>query len=100
MKNKETETKFKPALGIGHHLFGWVACLGALVLLCSPAPAQNLFMSSNDGQNGSIFKFTPDGVRSTLAIGLDVVTGLAFDGAGNLFVADYSVSTGSGSILK
>ena len=39
-------------------------------------------------QDGSIYEFAPDGVRTTFASGLDCI-GLAFDGAGNLFAADY-----------
>jgi hypothetical protein len=94
MKNKETETKFKSARRIAHYLFSRVTCLGALALICSSAPAQNLFMLGYDGQTGFIFEFTPDGVRSTFASGLNSPGSLTFDSAGNLFVAD------SGAIYK
>src|SRR5205807_2201350 len=40
--------------------------------------------------------FAPDGTRSTFASELDYPHGLAFDSAGNLFVAEYT----SGTILK
>ncbi len=43
-----------------------------------------------------IYKFSPDGVRSTFATLLGLPTDLAFDGAGNLFVSDY----GRGNIYK
>ena len=40
--------------------------------------------------NGSqIDEFTPDGIRTTFASGLDVAAGLAFDSSGYLFEADY-----------
>src|SRR6476620_381404 len=91
MKNKQTETKFKSAPGLARHLFGKVVCLGAVILLCSSAAAQNLFMS--DGYSGishtlgHIYKFTSNGASRTFAGRLDGPEGLAFDSAGNLFVA-------------
>src|SRR5207248_10914126 len=56
--------------------------------------AGNLFERGKD----SIFKFTPDGKKSTFVSGLSTygVYNLAFDAAGNLFVADED----SHSILK
>ena len=45
MKNKQRETQFKSAFGVAGHLFGKIACLGAVILICSSAAAQNLFMS-------------------------------------------------------
>src|SRR5437762_4180540 len=57
--------------------------------------AGNLFERGKD----SIFKFTPDGKKSTFASGLNSNSGvynLAFDTAGNLFVSDEE----SHSILK
>ena len=38
---------------------------------------------------GNIYKFTPGGTRSTFASGLTDPIGLGFDGAGNLFEADW-----------
>jgi len=46
---------------------------------------QNLFVS--DAGNNAIYQFTPDGTRSTFASGLNSPDYLAFDSAGNLFVA-------------
>ena len=43
-----------------------------------------------------LFKFTPEGTKSTFASGLSSPSGLAVDGAGNLFVAEQD----SQSILK
>jgi sugar lactone lactonase YvrE len=58
--------------------------------------AGNLFMADPDTH--SIFKFTPDGNKSTFASGLstDGLYDLAFDAAGNLFVSDED----SRSVLK
>src|SRR5437016_3221603 len=85
MKNELTKTTFKSALDEACYLFGRAICLGALSLVCSSAPAQNLFVSS-DAAGGNIYEFTPNGVRSTFASGL--AGALAFDKAGNLFVSD------------
>jgi len=48
-------------------------------------PSGNLFVA---GSGDTIFKFAPNGTKSTFASGLSVLSGLAFDGAGNLFVTD------------
>src|SRR5438105_3549652 len=91
MKNELTKTTFKSALDEACYLFGRVLCLGAVILICSTAAAQNLFMS--DGYSGlshtlgHIYKFTSNGASSTFASRLDGPEGLAFDRAGNLFVA-------------
>ncbi len=63
-------------------------CLAVISLICSRASAQNLF--AVDLNNGNIDEFTANGVRSTIAFGLNYPAGLAFDQAGNLFVADGS----------
>jgi chitobiase/beta-hexosaminidase-like protein len=52
----------------------------------------NLFVA--DQGSGNIFKFTPDGGRSTFASGLGSPFDLAFDSAGNLFVTDWGGSGG------
>jgi sugar lactone lactonase YvrE len=46
----------------------------------------NLYVSSR--MEGSIYKVTPDGQRSTYAEGMGVATGIAFDQEGNLYVGD------------
>jgi sugar lactone lactonase YvrE len=45
-----------------------------------------LYVSSR--LEGSIYRVTPDGVRSTYAEGMGVATGIAFDREGNLYVGD------------
>jgi sugar lactone lactonase YvrE len=64
----------------------------------------NLFVSEGPfvgvpGGSDRILKFTPNGMESEFATGLDEPRGLAFDGSGNLFVAA-SVFEPSGDILK
>lgn len=41
-----------------------------------------------DTNSGNIYKFAPDGMRTTFASGLAAPIGLAFDSAGNLFVTN------------
>jgi sugar lactone lactonase YvrE len=50
------------------------------------ANADDLFVS--DMGSGCIYRIAPNGTKSTFASGLNLPSGLAFDGNGNLFVAD------------
>ncbi len=61
----------------------------------------NLFVSAGNGVTGqsSILRYAPNGTESTFATGLNAPRGLAFDNAGNLFVAEI-IQTGPGDILK
>ncbi len=88
MKTKLTETKIKSALGRAGQLFSRVVWLGAAILICSGASAQNMFLSGTDTRGGEIFKFTWDGKQSIFASGLNYPGDLAVDRAGNLFVMD------------
>jgi sugar lactone lactonase YvrE len=88
MKTKLTETKFKSALGRTGQLFSRVVWLGAAILICSSASAQNMFVSGTDLRGGEIFKFSWDGKQSIFASGLNYPGDLAVDSAGNLFVLD------------
>src|SRR5438105_3922271 len=99
MKNKQPKTKSKSTLPLTRRLLSSVLCLGAVILTSSSAPAQNLFMSSNDGQTGVILEFTPDGTQSTFASGLSNPQGLVFDSSGNLFVADGGDIDGLGAAI-
>jgi hypothetical protein len=87
MKNKPTEPKSKSTVSVSHRLFSGAMCLGAVVLICANAPAENLFVAGLDASgNSAILEFTPNGVESTFASGLSGP--LAFDNAGNLFVTE------------
>src|SRR5882724_843433 len=61
-------------------------------------PAGNLFVA----RGHSVFKYAPDGTKSTFATGLRYPLGLCFDGNGNLFVSDGAVTDPKGqrSIFK
>ena len=71
-------------------------CAGAL--LASGASAQNLFVSDYLGQ--SILEYTSGGTPSTFAGGMNYPFGIAFDPAGNLFVANTANNGGGGSITE
>ena len=68
MKNRQTKTKFDSAFRAASQLIARVVCLGAVILICSSAPAQNLFVSSDAG-GGNIYEFTANGVRRYLRLG-------------------------------
>ena len=92
MKTKITETKFKSAVGVAGQLATRIACLGAVILICSSVSAQNMFVSGTgcgaDVSCGHIYEFTWDGVQTVFASGLNTPGDVAFDNAGNLFVGD------------
>ena len=48
MKNKLTETKLKPSIGLTRHLISGVLCFAVISLICSSASAQNLFVRDSD----------------------------------------------------
>src|SRR5207247_10360022 len=60
--------------------------------------AGNLYVA--DSSKHSVFKYTPDGTKSTFVAGLKGPIGLCFDSKGNLFVSDEAATTFKGSILK
>jgi DNA-binding beta-propeller fold protein YncE len=71
-----------------------VAALAAALLAVTGATANgapgDLFASINGGSGngiGAIYQYASNGVQSTFASGLNQPRGLAFDSAGNLFVA-------------
>ena len=100
MKNKHTERKLGPSISLTRHLIGAVLCLTAISPICARASAENLFAvdvnQTTGNPNGVIDEFTPNGVRSTFPSGFNDPSALAFDNAGNLFVA----GRGSGTIYK
>ena len=95
MKTNLTKTKFKSSFSTASQFFNRAACLGAAILICSSASAQNLFVSGNAHLKncrppcGVIYKFSWDGGQSIFAAGLNTPGDVAFDSAGNLFVVDY-----------
>ena len=97
MKTELTQAKFRSALGRAGQFFSMLA-LGAAILICSSASAQNLFVSGRDSGGGEIFKFTWDGGQSIFASGLYKPWDLAFDNAGNLFVVDYIFFDGGDAV--
>lgn len=70
----------------------FAALAGLLALCCpitSPAAPGDLYVAGYDDHNyASVFRFTPNGTRSTFATGLYQPIAIAFDRKGNLFVAD------------
>jgi DNA-binding beta-propeller fold protein YncE len=80
------------------------AVILAMATLTASGEPGDLFASVNGGFGnglGSIYQYTPNGERSTFASGLDRPRGLAFDSAGNLFVATtYIDATFRSTILK
>jgi sugar lactone lactonase YvrE len=93
MKTQATNTNWKSAFRRAEQFIS-MATLGAAILICSGASAQNLFVSGRDAHGGGIFKFTWDGRQSIVASGLYKPWDLAFDTAGNLFVVDYMIVGG------
>src|SRR3954470_15296691 len=88
MRNQLTKTRFNAVLGIACHLFGRAASLGAIMLICHSATAQDLYVSARDDNGGKVLRFSWDGLQSTFALALSDPQGLVMDNAGNLFVAD------------
>ena len=75
MKNKQTDRKLRPSIGLTRHLISGALCLAVISLICARASAQNLFVSDD-----AIYEFDPNGVRTTFASGIG--GSLAFDRAG------------------
>lgn len=78
-----------------------VACLGTILFTISARAGGLAFDASGnlfavDGSGHSIFKFTPDGTRSTFATGFKNASDLIFNSKGDLFASDY----GQKSIFK
>src|SRR5262245_44226567 len=91
MKTKLRDTKSKSPISRIGQLFSRLACLGAVIVICSTASAQNLFVSGRDDRGGEIFKFTWDARESVFTSGLYKPWDIAFDTAGNLFFVDYMI---------
>lgn len=79
------KTKFTSFLRVVCPSLGRTLGAVAMLLFTSSVPAQNVFVS---GSSGNIYQFTPGGTQSTFASALVTPSGLAFDGAGDLFAGD------------
>jgi sugar lactone lactonase YvrE len=88
VKSKLTKTKFRFAFGRIGQLCTRIVWLGAVILICSGAFAQSMFVSGTDAGGGEIFKFPLTGAETIFATGLVDPWDLAVDRAGNLFVVD------------
>ncbi len=106
MKTSIKSTPITSSLFIIFALACATLCLKAQAIITSPSTV-DLFASINgttQNGGGSIQEFTPPGVQSTFASVLSRPRGMAFDGAGNLFVAtttlDLNSGNYSGAILK
>jgi sugar lactone lactonase YvrE len=88
MKTELTIAKFRFALGRVGKLCSHAVWLGTVILICSGASAQNMFVSGTDAGGGEIFKFPLVGSETIFATGLVDPWDLAVDRAGNLFVVD------------
>ena len=83
-----------------NRLLSGAASVGAVLLMASSVPAQNLFVSGYG--SGNVSEITPGGSVSTFATGMNFPIGLAFNSAGDLFVAnsDNNAIPASGSITE
>jgi hypothetical protein len=72
-----------------HYLFVTVAGLSAALLPINILAAPGDLFETDQGSN-TIFKFTPVGAKSTFATGLGGPFGLAIDGFGNVFEANFN----------
>jgi len=93
----KTECKF--VIRAAGHLFARIVSAVAITAIPSSAQGQNLFVSSYF--NGTILEITQSGAQSTFASGLSNPEGIAFNNAGDLFVAEFGAANGNyGSIIK
>ena len=80
-------------------LFARAVCAAVFMMISLNTLAQNLFVDSYF--NGTIVEITPGGVQSTFASGLSTPEGMAFNSAGDLFVAEFGAANGNyGSIVE
>ena len=86
--------KLKSTLRVACQSVAAAVFAGAVLLITSGAPAQNLFVANQGGTSGTtITEITPGGAQSRFASGLSSPDGLAFNSAGDLFVANQEGDT-------
>src|SRR5690349_5874836 len=73
-----------------------ILCLGTGAFLFSNTPVFADYIYASDMVNGTVNRFDSSGNRQVFLSGLNHPTGLAFDPAGNLYVAN----SGNGTIEK
>src|ERR1700677_326562 len=69
----------------------------AVLLTSSSAWAQDLFVS--DFNDGNIYRIRPNGEASIFASGMDYPQGIAFNRAGELFVANSALDNGTAGYI-
>jgi DNA-binding beta-propeller fold protein YncE len=93
------KTKSKSVIHAAGQSFSGIVCAGAVLLMAASAPGQNLFVTSCINP-GSIYQITPSGAVSTfIATGQNYPYGLAFNSAGDLFVANSIDDLGTGGYV-
>lgn len=96
-KGIKMKTKYVSTIHGLCHLCGGTICAGAVLMMATSASAQNLFT----GDYGShIYEFTPSGVQSTYASGMDYPYGVAFNTSGDLFIANSHNNAPGGTITE
>src|SRR5437899_91666 len=82
------------------HLLATVAGLTTILLPISVLAAPGDLYEADRGTN-TIFRFTPDGTKTTFISGLNQPFRLAFDSSGNLFVSELAgMGAGAGIISQ
>lgn len=85
------KTKFNSLICTACHSFSGAVFAGAVMLSAFSVQAQNLFVSD---YSSHVYEFTPGGVQSTFATGMNYPTGIAFNSAGDLFVGNSDNNNG------
>jgi sugar lactone lactonase YvrE len=84
-----------------NHVVTGTLYAGAVLFLAAGASAQNLYVSAGSSSDAEILQYTPSGGESLVASGMDYPDGIAFNSAGDLFVANDALNAGeSGNITE
>jgi sugar lactone lactonase YvrE len=85
------KAKFKTSGRVLFQSSATAICCGTVVWMAASTKGADLF--EGDAGSGNVYAFTPSGAQSTFASGFQSILGLGFNGAGDLFVEDFSIST-------